>query len=698
MYCLQSGTKRSRSSEVLKGSSCDDEDYDDGHFEDIHDIGDDAEEVTPPQPVVTPPRPILKTVSTPTPSKKVRFSFSSNDNVSVVSEVESCTVSSSSNTCQSTSVITSTQAATLQSTSTTNSSSATAVVSASVNPKIISEILRKFPELAKSNKNIKLKIQSGPLPSGTGSSQSVFVDKDKGQKTVQYVVVKPDSDFIKKAAKTEVVMGAENRTGPWFCVTCASEAEPLNFDTYYNYRRHLQDVHNERIDARICEHCGYKASKRNLHLYHLYTRHNVPPPRNINFPKCDQCSYIALSESLLIKHRINHTGMATSEYVCRLCNAAFKSNGALMGHMQTNLHQVDHAAKKDYKCNYCDKVFHRNINLKAHVRTSHQLDSIRRMYDDEDRVDEPSAAEEVQLSPVIRESKEPSVKNPPMRKVEVGNTNAPKVQRTLREQSNENVMEVIGMPVFNSVAGGNKTLFIHHPGMTILAESPSVPMLPSSESEAMSNVATGIATSINITERNIPSEVIVIDAPEAGLILQSTPQAYVLNQDGSYSVQEYIVPEIINDSGRVYTTALVSSAPATGITYVNSDNIAIISSSDHTYADGMKINGAQVSLVASSAPTQASHQPIIVHSGPMVMSAEWVQSQPVGVIATSVSNGQQQTCPPPPTAQTLVNDWGDLEEDDEEEEASQEGGEDDEVKPSRLSINVVCPMDENTIE
>lgn len=662
--------------------------------------------MTPPQPVITPPRPILKTVSTPTPSKKVRFSFSSNDNVSG-SEVESSTVSSSSNTSQSTSVITSTHTASLQSTSSTNSSStnsstnsrtnsssAPPVVSASpsttVNPKIISEILKKFPELAKSNKNIKLKIQSGPLPSGTGSGQSVFVDKEKGQKTVQYVVVKPDSDFIKKAVKTEAVMGAENRTGPWFCVTCASEAEPLNFDTYYNYRRHLQDVHNERIDARICEHCGYKASKRNLHLYHLYTRHNVPPPRNINFPKCDQCSYIALSESLLIKHRINHTGMATSEYVCRLCNAAFKSNGALMGHMQTNLHQVDHAAKKDYKCNYCDKVFHRNINLKAHVRTSHQLESVRRMYDDEDRVDEPLAAEEVQLS----EKKEQSMNNPIIRNVQVEqiNTNAPKVQRTLREQSNENVMEVIGMPVFNSVAGGNKTLFIHHPGMTILAESPSVPMLPSSESEAMSNVATGIATSINITERNIPSEVIVIDAPEAGLILQRTPAAYVLNQDGSYSVQEYIVPEIINDSGRVYTTTLVSSAPATGITYVNSDNIAIISSSDHTYADGMKINGAQVSLVASSTPTQTT-QPIIVHSGPMVMSAEWVQSQPVGVITTSVSNAQQQTCPPP-TAQTLVNDWGDLEEDDEEE-----GGEDDDdVKPSRLSVNVVCPMDENTIE
>lgn len=607
-------------------------------------------------------------------------------------------MSSSSSISQSTSVITSTQTATLQSTSSSVPPAVSASPSTTVNPKIISEILKKFPELAKSNKNIKLKIQSGPLPSGTGSNQSVFVDKDKGQKTVQYVVVKPDSDFVKKAMKAEAVMGAENRTGPWFCVTCASEAEPLNFDTYYNYRRHLQDVHNERIDARICEHCGYKASKRNLHLYHLYTRHNIPPPRNINFPKCDQCSYIALSESLLIKHRVNHTGMATSEYVCRLCNAAFKSNGALMGHMQTNLHQVDHAAKKDYKCNYCEKVFHRNINLKAHVRTCHQLESVRRMYDDDDRVDEPSAAEEVHLSPPVRERKEQRTKNPLISKVQVSNmnTNAPKDQRTLREQSNENVMEVIGMPVFNS-AGGNKTLYIHHPGMTILAESPSVPMLQSSESEAMSNVATGIATSINLAERNIPSEVIVIDNPETSLILQRTPAAYVLNQDGSYSVQEYIVPEIINDSGRVYTTTLVSSAPATGITYVNSDNIAIISSSDHTYADGMKINGAQVSLVASSAPTQAS-QPIIVHGQPIMMSAEWVQSgQQVGVITTSVANGQQQTSPPP-TAQALVNDWGDLEEDDEEQEASQEGGEDDDVKPSRLSVNVVCPMDENTIE
>jgi hypothetical protein len=78
----------------------------------------------------------------------------------------------------------------------------------------------------------------------------------------------------------------------------------------------LQEVHSERIDARICEYCGQKASKRNLLLYHLYTKHGVTPPKNMHFPNCDRCDYIALSESLLNKHKLTHD--ATKEYSCHV--------------------------------------------------------------------------------------------------------------------------------------------------------------------------------------------------------------------------------------------------------------------------------------------------------------------------------------------------------------------------------------------
>ena len=76
----------------------------------------------------------------------------------------------------------------------------------------------------------------------------------------------------------------------------------------------MQDVHGERIDARICEYCGQKASKRNLLLYHLYTKHGVTPPKNCVFPHCDRCDYVALSESLLAKHKQGHD--INKEFAC----------------------------------------------------------------------------------------------------------------------------------------------------------------------------------------------------------------------------------------------------------------------------------------------------------------------------------------------------------------------------------------------
>lgn len=694
------GIKRARVSEVVRGRIEDDDDYDDGHFETIHDLDDDYDDdSTTPSinsehlPAMTPPKPILKTQASPSPSKRVRFSFSGTKaDQTINKEKDSFPVTH-------TSVYSKAPQTTSQRPSSVEKiedPASTQVTSVPVDPgkpldirKIANEVIKKFPDMLKQRKNIMLRI---PMPSETPNSSS---DPDQDGKVpekpkMKVVVIKSDS--IKQEPKNIINMGAENRTGPWFCVHCANEQGPMDFNSYYDYRKHLQEVHNERIDARICEHCGFKASKRNLHLYHLYTKHNIAPPRSIHFPKCDQCNYIALSESLLIKHRMNHTGLINKEYVCRICNAAFKSNGALMGHMQTNLHQVDHAAKKDYECEYCGKIFNRNINLKAHVRTTHQEETIRKMYEEEDRVDDP---EPVEVQP---------------------------------EERNDNLIEVIEVPVYDSVQNANKALYLPQ-GMTILAEAPNMPLMPSSESEAMNNVATGIATSINLTDRNISNDVIVIDGhPE--LILQGSQATYVLNQDGSYSLQEYIVPEIMNDTGQVFTTALVSSAQPTSIGFVNSDNISIITSpSDHTYADEVKINGhmaaTSVSLTAPSGTTVITTaaqevQPVIMQE-PIIVSGDWVQSistsqasqnmnlgqgQKVEIISAPLFQGEQKveiisassSHQPRPVvevqrnAQKLVSDWGDGDGEEEQEEV-QDNENDMEVKPSRPTIDLEAPCD-----
>ncbi|XP_059479648.1 centrosome-associated zinc finger protein CP190 isoform X2 [Neocloeon triangulifer] len=256
--------------------------------------------------------------------------------------------------------------------------------SAENHAKIISEVLKKYPHLVQNNKNIKLRImkQGAYSEDSTANKKVSYVvlkAGEKGNKAPAKVIIKTGSrsDNIGNlmvntpppvVPKPKPISGAENTTGPWLCHTCGSNEDPINFATYFEYRRHLQEVHMEKIDARICEHCGYRASKRNLLLYHLFTKHGVQPPRNVVFPKCDQCEYVALSESLLIKHRNNHSN--NKEFVCKLCGAGFKSNGALQGHMQANLHSDP--SKKKYECPFCQKVFVRQINLKAHVRAAHK--------------------------------------------------------------------------------------------------------------------------------------------------------------------------------------------------------------------------------------------------------------------------------------------------------------------------------------
>lgn len=442
--------------------------------------------------------------------------------------------------------------------------------------KIITEVLKKYPHLIRSNKNVKLKImQRSPnaVPAMANSDNDGKVVKSK----VSYVVLKSDvagkgkqGVVLKHGGHVEplselptpqtVTSGAENTTGPWICYSCGTNEEPMNFETYYLYRRHLQDVHMEKIDARICEHCGHRASKRNLLLYHLYTRHNIPPPRNCQFPKCDQCEYVALSESLLIKHRNNHSN--NKDFVCKVCNASFKSNGALQGHMQTNLHSDP--SKKLYDCPFCSKPFVRNINLKAHIRSAHK-EAARKL--DED----PNEGEDSQ-------------------------------EMLLEQQFSNQRGRVVEVPVINQTKTGSVVLAT---GMTVLAEAPAVQTLvPSSEAEALSNVASGIAASLGLAD-TLPGEqtVIVLDENQEYVLHQTEivetscteVQDYVEETSITAEDQEYIIPDMIPEEQQ-YNNVQTLTENGTSIAVSVSDNRALDANQPtapppiHIAHDGEEIN------------------------------------------------------------------------------------------------------------
>ncbi|KAJ9594053.1 hypothetical protein L9F63_014530 [Diploptera punctata] len=407
--------------------------------------------------------------------------------------------------------------------------------------KIITEVLKKYPHLVKNNKNIRLKIMQ------RGGSQAAPMVKSK----VSYVVLKSDvagkgkpAVVLKHGGHVEPLSelvgqkpasGAENTTGPWLCHSCGSNEEPIHFETYYLYRRHLQDVHMEKIDARICEHCGHRASKRNLLLYHLYTKHGVPPPRNCQFPKCDQCDYVALSESLLIKHRNNHSN--NKEFVCKVCNAAFKSNGALQGHMQTNLHSDP--TKKLYECPFCQKPFVRNINLKAHIRTSHK-EVIR-------KIDEEGGSRKEFIIQSFEDGEEAHSSDA------IGEENM--------NAEGEEEGELMEVPVIDAVMQkpGTGSVFLPS-GVTVLAEAPAVQSLvPSSEAEALSNVASGIAASLGLADTLTGEQTVIVLDDNHEFLLHSTEVVgeETTSTEGKNDecivgteLQEYIVPDIMPDESQ----------------------------------------------------------------------------------------------------------------------------------------------------
>ncbi|OWR52567.1 putative microtubule binding protein [Danaus plexippus plexippus] len=237
--------------------------------------------------------------------------------------------------------------------------------------KIISEVLKKYPHLVKSNKNIKLKILNTPNKSKKSQSSNVLNE----DKEVKLKADMPDftyeTDVIdSKQAAQLIALGVENVKGPWICLICGTPGRALHFTSYYNFRKHLVEVHNEKPVPTICEYCGQKSLKRNYLLHHLLTKHGVEPPSNYHFPRCNVCNYIALNEALLVKHKMTHTEL--KQFRCNVCAANFNSSNQILIHIQKTGHKYSAERKTNLKCIYCLKVFLRESNLYAHLKTNHK--------------------------------------------------------------------------------------------------------------------------------------------------------------------------------------------------------------------------------------------------------------------------------------------------------------------------------------
>lgn len=255
------------------------------------------------------------------------------------------------------------------------SSNTETVDSVNNHAKIIREVLKNYPHLVQHNKNIRLKIMQRESKNNECSS---------GKTKVSYVVLKSDSLMANNAEHSNSFKINNdscfeiNEKGPWKCAKCNLNEQ---YTVYCMYRSHMQDVHGEKFDPRICEHCGYKATKRNILMYHMYTKHNVPPPKSMSFPKCHLCSYIALSESLLTRHLNNHkhehskiiSSLSNQQIICYECEERFSDTTALVNHEIITGHKSSDKNKEQvYLCLRCGKRMANAFTLQLHIECYHK--------------------------------------------------------------------------------------------------------------------------------------------------------------------------------------------------------------------------------------------------------------------------------------------------------------------------------------
>lgn len=285
--------------------------------------------------------------------------------------------------------------------------------------KILGEVLKKYPNLVKNPKNIKLKIMQKPSHPNSQQTTAIVrvVKQENSTPSKPGVITRQAGPLMTQPKKIDaktmhelIRMGPENMKGPWLCLDCGSGGRPISIPTYKKFRAHLINIHKQKIDPRICEHCGLKPAKRIELIQHQLLAHNINPPADVPLFRCTtkSCTFVAQKEDMLMKHK-------------REIHKEFQQ-----------------------KCKYCSKVFNKEFLLTAHMRAVH------RHMAKTDGTMEFSEDEEYE----------------PLRK--------PKIE----------ILSNIEIPVSESIS----------------FEVDEVVAQPSSEAEALSNIATGITTSISLVD------------------------------------------------------------------------------------------------------------------------------------------------------------------------------------------------------
>jgi hypothetical protein len=447
--------------------------------------------------------------------------------------------------------------------------------------KIVTEILKKYPQLVKKNKNIRLKIMAKNKTAALEPTKVENIQIRTPRVKVQVAEVsKPEPS--KTALKSKDVDSKTDNKAPWTCDRCSTEDESVEFVLYYLYRKHMTDVHNEKFDPKLCKYCGHRCNKHNLLMYHLYTKHGMKPPPDYNFPKCDQCPFIALSSTILGKHKLRH---GKNEIQCSECKLAFTSQATLTSHVQITGH-TGKSTKNNYDCQYCTKRYQSGVNLFSHVRLQHRNEAMRdgivsidEADDAEDYDDEETVKDEYILPEIITDP-EP----PPSKKVNI--------------LSNVKVQD-------------RQEHHIRHQELALE---------PSSEAEALNNVATGIATSLGLVD-------IVVLNDNQQLFLQPNQQNFSNDQSEQ---PEFILPELTgresytqNQNEVITTEGVITQSMLSSGDIASTDELVMVLT-DHDYGDNQEEvhNDNSNIVVLYSHPVDGQQDQYITSQGNIMVNSQ----------------------------------------------------------------------------
>lgn len=518
----------------------------------------------------TPSKSILKNESTSSHNKRVRFSFDKkeNNNAKIPTKIPINTAASSS------------------------------PASAMDHTKIITEVLKKYPHLVQKNKNIRLKIlaKGATLNSGTKQIRTP-VKPIKSVQKISYKVTKPDVINNSKSATNL------EKDKAWACDKC-NPGHPMQFDSYYLYRQHMTEAHNEKAASLMCNVCGHVSRKQNMLCYHKFVTHNIQPPAMYNFPKCKECSYIAITSALLIKHQYNHTH---HKLECSDCNITFSNKKELIHHMESN----EHNKPNSYECGYCAEKLFSDVNLFEHIKTKHReqakADNI--ILVDEDDGEQPNiiTAEEIDAmeqealvenppqtedaieeatEEAIEEATEDAIKEATEYSIEEATETLPQLSQDKPKEKIKILSDIKVKPINTNrilsanvatEASSSSTATEKSAEKTETVER-NQPLEPSSEAESLSNVASGIAASLGLV-----NTIVVLDENNQFIL-----------QDGqtSSSGQNFILPDVASINNlvsqqQVITTdsnAIISQAALNKNTIGSTDELVMVLT-DHDYSD-----------------------------------------------------------------------------------------------------------------